>query len=121
MTVKEKLYDIISSSTNLTPVDMPPEKSVSFPYILFKKSNGVETRYKRADKNAEYYTINIFSTYKGEKEVNDLAEQIHNTIDQLYDLPEVTYVNRDLFQIIDDTSPVTKHGIIIYRILTMEV
>lgn len=64
--------------------------------------------------------IDIFSKYKGEKEILDIASNITNHIQTLKnDNPNITYIFQSDLKIMDDnkTGVVKKHAILIYSFL----
>ena len=64
--------------------------------------------------------IDIFSKYKGEKEILDIVENITNNIWNLKkDNPKLMYVMQEDLKILDDnvTGPVKKHGVLTYQFL----
>ena len=65
-------------------------------------------------------TIDIFSKYKGEKEILDIVEDITNHIQTIRkDNPEVMYIAQKGLKILDDnkTGIVKKHGVLSYQFL----
>lgn len=93
----------------------------TYPYIMLTTSNNVGTDYKNAEESIIYYTIDIFSNSKGELEVIQIQEQIQAAMKQLMSLGQVITIKKEQFSIINDIVPNVKHGIIIYKIQTMEV
>ena len=65
-------------------------------------------------------TIDIFSVYKGEKEILDIVENITNHIwDLKTDNPQIMYVAQRNLKILDDNKngPIKKHGVVSYWFL----
>lgn len=65
-------------------------------------------------------TIDIFSVYKGEKEILDIVENITNHIwDLKTDNPQIMYVAQKNLKILDDNKngPIKKHGVVSYWFL----
>lgn len=65
--------------------------------------------------------IDIFSKYKGEKEILDIAENITNHIQKIrQDNPEIMFIAQKDLKILDDNSTgiVKKHGVLMYQFLT---
>lgn len=65
-------------------------------------------------------TIDIFSKYKGEKEILDIVENITNHIWELKENnPNIIYIAQKNLLILDDnkTGPVKKHGVLTYGFL----
>lgn len=92
-----------------------------YPYIVLTTSNNVAQRLKNAKGEAIYFTIDIFSNYQGEKEIYDIENKISAAMENLFTLGQVITVDKDAFSIINDTNPIIKHGVLIYKINTMEV
>lgn len=64
--------------------------------------------------------IDIFSKYKGEKEILDIAENITNHIQELKtDNSNIIYIMQKDLKILDDNSTgvIKKHGVLIYTFL----
>ena len=91
-----------------------------FPWLMLRLG-----AYNRADANdvrmdAIVLIIDIFSTYKGEKEILDIAENITNHIWELKaDNANIMYITQQDLKILDDekTGPVKKHGVLSYAFL----
>ena len=88
---------------------------------MLTTSNSNDTRYKGAKQNILYFTIDIFSNYKGEKQIYEYVYEIDNNIENLFSLGQVMAINREQLVILNDTNPILKHGVLIYKITTMEV
>lgn len=91
-----------------------------FPWLMVRLSNHsrVETFDTRIDSIT--LTIDIFSKYKGEKEILDIVEDITNHIQTIRkDNPEVMYIAQKSLKILDDnkTGIVKKHGVLSYQFL----
>lgn len=120
--VKQYIYDALDG-VNLTIDDNPNLERKDFPYCLLRTLNVAETRYKNYNKSNQLFRIDIFSAYKGEKEViniiNDFSERIYN---KLMQQEEIVYVYIS-YNLIDDKDqgPVMKHGILSINVETMEV
>lgn len=89
-----------------------------FPWLMARL--GAYQRIDMRDVRADAITIviDIFSTYKGEKEILDIAEHITNHIWELRnDNPAIMFVAQKDLKIIDDnkTGPVKKHAILSYQ------
>ena len=92
----------------------------NFPWLM-ARLNG-HNRFDTMDMRIDdiYITIDIFSKYKGEKEILDIVENITNHIQKIRkDNPEITYIAQYDLKILDDnkTGPVKKHGVLIYEFL----
>lgn len=115
--IKTKLTQVLSPLVPDLRDNNP--KQIKNTYTLFNISNGSTTPIKRGAKQAiTYVTFDIFSTYNGEKEVIDIKNIIEEHIICLYDLDKVNYVQMSAFNILNEESPIRKHGILTYRILS---
>lgn len=89
-----------------------------FPWLMARLGayQRIDVRDTRAD--AITIVIDIFSTYKGEKEILDIAENITNHIWELRnDNPAIMFVAQKDLKIMDDkkTGPVKKHAVLTYQ------
>lgn len=116
--IKTQLYDLIKSlGYNATDNGFYEE---NFPWLMLRTSghNRMDTMDLRIDILS--YTIDIFSTYNGEKEILEIVENISNNIQQLRrDNDKIMSIAQKSLRIIDDNKkgPVRKHGIITYQFL----
>lgn len=117
--IKKKIYEAITEA-GLPCYDYLPQVD-EYPYAMLTTSNSNDTRYKGAKQNILYFTIDIFSNYKGEKQIYEYVYDIDNNIENLFSLGQVMAINREQFVILNDTNPILKHGVLIYKITTMEV
>lgn len=120
--VKQAVYDAIKEA-NIPLEDSPVFERKEFPYGIFRTVNVVRTRYKNFYKSQHLYKFDIFSTYKGEKEVLDICDDLEQRIfTSVMNDKRCTFVDIN-HDIIDDKEqgPVTKHGIITIVVETMEV
>lgn len=91
-----------------------------FPWLMVRLGN--HTRIETFDTRIDgiTLTIDIFSKYKGEKEILDIVEDITNHIQKIRkDNPEVMYIAQKSLKILDDnkTGIVKKHGVLSYQFL----
>lgn len=120
--VKQAVYDAIKE-TNLPLEDTPVMGRKKFPYGIFSTVNVVRTRYKNSYKARYLYRFDIFSTYKGEKEVLDICNDIEQRVfSRVMSDARCTYCDIN-HNILDDKEqgPVTKHGVISILVETLEV
>lgn len=120
--VKQAVYDAIRE-IDIPLEDSPVFERKKFPYGIFRTINVVRTRYKNFYKSQHLYKFDIFSTYKGEKEVLELCDIIEQHIFTcLMNDKRTTKVDIN-HDIMDDKEqgPVVKHGIITIVVETMEV
>lgn len=89
----------------------------NFPWLMVRL--GGYNRADAADVRIDTITlvVDIFSKYKGEKEILDIVENITNNIWKLKDNnSNLIYVMQKDLKILDDnkTGPVKKHGVLTY-------
>ena len=92
----------------------------SFPWLMLRTSG-----HNRQDSWDIRYdiislTIDIFSSYTGEKEILDIIENISNNINTMRKENEsIMAISQMSCRVVDDNSkgPVKKHGVITYRFL----
>ena len=92
----------------------------NFPWLMARTSshNRVDMVNSRSDNIV--IVIDIFSKYKGEKEILDIVEDISDHIWELRnDNPNLIYIEQSDLKVLDDlaTGPVKKHGVLTYRFL----
>ena len=118
--MEEKLKSTIYEALNpIVPLAVNPPQSPKKSYVLYRISNGFDNNFKRgAKQSVTYITFDIFSVYKGEKEVIEIKNKIDNAMEKLYTLDETSYFTLSAFNIINEEGPVKKHGILTYRILS---
>lgn len=123
LNIKKLVYEQVAA-TGLTIKDNPNGGSYGVvPYGLVRTINQAPINFKNFKKNYWLLRVDIFSAYKGEKEIMDLFESIKTNVNSLLTAnQEITYINLSL-EIIDDKEqgPINKHGIVTIDIKTMEV
>lgn len=92
----------------------------NFPWLMVRLTNHnrMETTDTRIDVIA--LTIDIFSKYKGEKEILDIVENITDHIQSLRkNDAKIMFISQQSLKILDDnkTGPVKKHGVLTYYFL----
>lgn len=92
----------------------------NFPWLMVRL--GAYNRADAANVRIDSITliIDIFSKYKGEKEILDIVENITDNIWNLKkDNPKLMYVMQKDLKILDDnaTGPIKKHGVLTYQFL----
>lgn len=93
------------------------------PFVLLRTINEHPVHYKNFNKGNWLFRVDVFSTYKGEKEIKDYYEkEILRQLDLLQQEEQITYIDSTC-SIMDDKEkgPVVKHGVITISIETMEV
>ena len=87
----------------------------SFPWLMVKLSNRKSFISHDIRFDNITLTLDIFSTYTGEKEIADISDDILENLESLRaEMPEITHMSLNNMRIIDDkaTGPVRKHGIL---------
>lgn len=95
-----------------------------FPVLMLRLSNQTEAHTKDLSFEVFDFIIDVFSTYSGEKEINDIKEKITSPIlDTCNALPNVMSSALRTYKILDDnsTGPVRKHGVLSYRFVVTRV
>lgn len=93
------------------------------PYALLRTILEKPTEYKNYTKVNWLLRVDVFSNYKGEKEIKDYYEkEVKRRLDLIQQEEGITYVESSLM-IMDEKElgPVNKHGVITISIETMEV
>lgn len=93
------------------------------PYALLRTILEKPTHYKNFTKVNWLLRVDVFSNYKGEKEIKDYYEkEVLRRLDLVQQEEGITYVESNL-SIMDEKElgPVNKHGVITISIETMEV
>ena len=96
------------------------EYKENFPWLMLRTDGYTAFRSFSTNISNITLTLDIFSTYCGEKEIIEIAEDIESHLSELrQDNPEVLYCYQKTMKILDDktTGPVRKHGIITYEFL----
>ena len=92
----------------------------NFPWLMarlngYNRIDTIDTRIEEI-----YITIDIFSKYKGEKEILTIVEDINNHLQEIRrDNAEIIYISQYDLKILDDnkTGPVKKHGVLTYQFI----
>lgn len=124
LNIKQDIYAAIAELS--VPVKDNPnggEKSKPI-YGILRTINSVSTAYKNYSKVNWLLRLDVFSTYKGEKEILDYYND--EVIPALYayrdSKTEVTYITPTCDIMDDDEQgPIMKHGVITIAVDTMEV
>lgn len=96
------------------------EYKENFPWLMLRTNGYTAFRSYNANISNILLTLDIFSTYPGEKEIIEIAENIDSHLEDLrQNNPEVLYCYQKTMKILDDkaTGPVRKHGVITYEFL----
>lgn len=120
--VKQIVYNALSSlSVKLT--DNPDGNGHKHcPYAILRTITTAPVKYKNFTKVTWLLRVDVFSTYKGEKEIKDYYNEVVKKIDLVRQEEKITYAQSSL-SIMDDKElgPITKHGVITISVDTMEV
>ena len=120
--VKQIVYNALSSlSVKIT--DNPDGKGYkNCPYAILRTITTAPVKYKNFTKVTWLLRVDVFSTYKGEKEIKDYYNEVVKKIDLVRQEEKITYAQSSL-SITDDKElgPITKHGVITISVDTMEV
>lgn len=119
--VKQIVYNALSGlSVKIT--DNPDGKHKNCPYAILRTITTAPINYKNFTKVTWLLRVDVFSTYKGEKEIKDYYNEVVKKIDLVRQEEKITYAQSSL-SIMDDKElgPITKHGVITISVDTMEV
>lgn len=108
--LKELGYNITDSA----------EYKENFPWLMLRTDGYTAFRSFSTNISNITLTLDIFSTYCGEKEIIEIAEDIESHLSELRrNNPEVLYCYQKTMKILDDktTGPARKHGVITYEFL----
>lgn len=96
------------------------EYKENFPWLMLRTNGYTAFRSFNTNISNITLTLDIFSTYSGEKEIIEIVENIESHLSELrQNNPEVLYCYQKTMKILDDkaTGPVRKHGVITYEFL----
>lgn len=114
--LKNQFYSLIKSlGYNITDNGNYIE---SFPWLMLRLTNDEFSRSYDTINHKVVLTLDIFSTYAGEKEILEIVKNITNSLwDFQQSHSEILYANQKMFKILDDklTGPVKKHGVVNYE------
>lgn len=91
-----------------------------FPWLMLRLGNASMNSALNTATGKATLVLDIFSTYSGEKEVIQIAENIEAHLEDLMKSNlNILYCNQKSFKILDDksTGPVRKHGVVNYEFL----
>ena len=116
--IKTELYDLIKGlGYNVTDNGDFHE---NFPWLMLKTSEAVTFQTIDTLYTTARFSLNIFSTYSGEKEILAIIDNITNHLNDLLKIDKnIIYVQQISTKILGDkiTGPVRKHGIVNYSII----
>lgn len=124
MDIKQAVYNLIYD-LSIKVTDNPDYESghKNCPYAILRTILEQPTAYKNFKKVNWILRVDVFSNYKGEKEIKDYYEkEITKRLNLLQQEEGITYVESSL-TIMDEKElgPVNKHGVISIHVDTMEV
>lgn len=116
--LKEKFYKLVKNlGYNITDNG---DYTESFPWLMLKTQNDQAFYTYDICYHRVILTIDIFSSYSGEKEILNIVSNITENLNKFQnENPEILYAFQSSCRIIDDkaTGPVKKHGIVNYDFL----
>lgn len=118
--LQEKLYALLSTLSYPVYDDVP--KNAKCPYIKLGTNRGNDNSNKTNRAYEDYQYIDVFSEYRGKKEVMQIMKQVNDLLQN----KTITLENEQAFlylsssEILEQTDANGKyyHGILIYRIET---
>lgn len=114
--LKSKFYSLIRNlGYNITDNGDYRE---AFPWLMLRLTDSQQHQSFDTTTGKVVLTLDVFSTYSGEKEILEIVENINNHLQSFQSSnPEVLYAYQKMFKILDDkaTGPVRKHGIVNYE------
>ena len=118
--LQEKLYALLSTLSYPVYDDVP--KNAKCPYIKLGANRGGDNSTKINLAYKDYQYIDVFSEYRGKKEVMQIMKQVNDLLQNktitLENMQAFLYLNSS--EILERTGAEDKyyHGILIYRIET---
>lgn len=110
MNIKQKVYELLSTEMEIT--DNPYVKK-NIPSGLLSLITLKENDFKNCSQKYWLLRLDLFSEYKGEKEIIETYESVKRLLQQLRIDKVVDTVNFSLTIMDDDeTGPFQKHGIV---------
>lgn len=88
-----------------------------FPWLLVRTSNANVQQSRNISVERAGITVDIFSTYNGEKEILEITQQITDHLLEFQKrFPAITFAQLKQLRVIDDpgTGPVRKHGVAVF-------
>lgn len=116
--VKTELYNLIKElGYNITDNGDFHE---DFPWLMLKTSGATAFQTIDTAYTTIVFSLDIFSTYSGEKEILAIIDNITNHLNDLLKIDKsITYIQQTSTKILGDkaTGPVRKHGIVNYSVI----
>ena len=116
--VKTELYNLIKElGYNITDNGDFHE---DFPWLMLKTSGATAFQTIDTAYTTIVFSLDIFSTYSGEKEILAIIDNITNHLNDLLKIDKsIIYIQQTSTKILGDkaTGPVRKHGIVNYSVI----
>ena len=116
--VKTELYNLIKElGYNITDNGDFHE---DFPWLMLKTSGATAFQTMDTAYTTIVFSLDIFSTYSGEKEILAIIDNITSHLNDLLKIDKsITYIQQTSTKILGDkaTGPVRKHGIVNYSVI----
>lgn len=119
--VKQMVFDALAAldiPIQDNPVNLGHKEAS---YAIIRTIGAPQTKYKNYYKMSWLLRVDVFSKYKGEKEILDYYSQVLDKLDALRQEEGITYIFPTI-TIMDEKEigPITKHGVISITVDTME-
>ena len=91
-----------------------------FPWLMLKTSGATAFQTMDTAYTTIVFSLDIFSTYSGEKEILAIIDNITSHLNDLLKIDKsITYIQQTSTKILGDkaTGPVRKHGIVNYSVI----
>lgn len=121
--LQEKVYATLNNDSNLTTTlgaavyDEVPENS-AFPYITMGGGQAVDFSTKDLDGSEVSITLDVWSRYKGSKEVKNLMDRVHTLLhDSSLSVTGHNLINMrfEFGDVLRDPDGITRHGVMRFR------
>ena len=116
--VKTELYNLIKElGYNITDNGDFHE---DFPWLMLKTSGATAFQTMDTSYTTIVFSLDIFSTYSGEKEILTIIDNITSHLNDLLKIDKsIIYIQQTSTKILGDkaTGPVRKHGIVNYSVI----
>lgn len=117
-TIKTQLYDLITGLGYRVADNKSNQEPL--PWLLIRTGGHNRTDMFGLRYDIITITVDIFSSYNGEKEILDIAENVSNHLTQIREQNDaIIYAEQKTCKILDDngTGPIRKHGVLSYRFI----
>ncbi len=116
--LQEKLYALLSTLSYPVYDDVP--KNAKCPYIKLGTNRGNDNSNKTNRAYEDYQYIDVFSEYRGKKEVMQIMKQVNDLLQNktitLENMQAFLYLNSSVILEQTDANGKYYHGILIYKI-----